>query len=152
MKNTFLYDTGIGALGIVDNGKEITEVFFKESKAQNTVLKETELIKTAILQINEYLSGKRTVFDLPLHLEGTEFQVDVWEALYTIPYGETRTYKEIAEQVGSPKAYRAVGMANNKNPIAIIIPCHRVIGANGKLVGYGGGIDIKARLLDLEKR
>lgn len=101
-------------------------------------------------QIREYLEGKRKVFDLPLNLKGTEFQQKVWSALTKIPYGETRSYKEIAEVIGNPRSCRAVGMANNRNPISIIIPCHRVIGSDGKLVGYGGGIEQKKRLLELE--
>lgn len=112
---------------------------------------ETPLIKDAFRQLEEYFAGKRRVFDLPLAPQGTPFQQKVWHALQSIPYGETRTYKQIAEQVGNPLGCRAVGMANNKNPIGIIIPCHRVIGANGKLVGYAGGLNLKSRLLELEK-
>ena len=99
----------------------------------------------------EYLDGKRKEFDFPYKMIGTEFQKKVWHALTKIPYGETRTYKEIATAVGNPKASRAVGMANNRNPIFIVVPCHRVIGANGKLVGYAGGLDMKDALLSLEK-
>ena len=95
--------------------------------------------------------GKRIRFDLPLNPRGTEFQQQVWKAMCDIPYGETRSYKQIAETIGNPKAVRAVGMANNRNPLLIVIPCHRVIGANGKLVGYGAGIAMKEYLLKLEK-
>lgn len=116
------------------------------------VIAETPLIKKASVQLSDYLEGKRKVFDVPLSLEGTEFQKAVWKALKEIPYGETRSYRQIAERIGNPKACRAVGMANNRNPVAIIVPCHRVIGADGKLVGYGGGIDIKENLLALERR
>lgn len=152
MKNVFLCETTIGKLGIADDGKGISNIFFNESDIpRDSIIKETEIIKEAINQINEYFDGKRKQFDLSLSIKGTEFQKKVWHALTQIPYGETRSYKEIAEIVDSPKAYRAVGMANNRNPISIIIPCHRVIGSNGKLVGYGGGIDIKIKLLDLEK-
>ncbi|MGB4439469.1 MAG: methylated-DNA--[protein]-cysteine S-methyltransferase, partial [Sedimentibacter sp.] len=112
---------------------------------------ETKLINNASNQLNEYLNGIRTAFDLPLNPEGTEFQKKVWTALCEIPYGETRSYKQIAEAAGNSKASRAVGMANNKNPIMIFIPCHRVIGANGSLVGYAGGLDMKEKLLALEK-
>lgn len=115
-------------------------------------LNETPLIRKAAKQLNEYLAGKRKAFDLPLEPEGTPFQKAVWKALTGIPYGSTRTYKDIAESIGNPKACRAVGMANNKNPIAILIPCHRVIGTDGKLVGYAGGLDIKKKLLELEKQ
>ena len=103
-------------------------------------------------QILEYLDGKRTNFTLPLAPKGTDFQRKVWDALLTIPYGETRSYEEIAIAVGNPKGCRAVGMSNNRNPIMILIPCHRVIGKNGKLVGYGGGLDVKEALLELEGR
>lgn len=152
MKNTFLYDTQIGKIGIVDNGNSIVELYFvKDLGAEVPTIKETPLIKEAARQLQEYFVGHRKEFNLPLDPKGTQFQKDVWKALETIPYGQTRSYKEIAEQVGSPKAYRAVGMSNNKNPISIIIPCHRVIGANGKMVGYGGGLDIKEYLLNLEK-
>lgn len=103
-------------------------------------------------QISEYLNGQRQTFDFPYELHGTEFQKKVWEALRQIPYGETRTYKDIATVVGNPKASRAVGMANHKNPLMIVVPCHRVIGMGGKLVGYAGGLDMKKALLDLENK
>lgn len=101
-------------------------------------------------QLTEYFNRKRRVFDFPYKLNGTVFQMKVWKALCKIPYGETRTYKEIAEAVGNPAACRAVGMANNKNPVSIAVPCHRVIGSDGSLTGYGGGLDMKAALLNLE--
>lgn len=103
-------------------------------------------------QLREYFEGERKVFDLPLKISGTPFQEMVWGELLKIPYGETRSYKDIATSIGNPKASRAVGMANNRNKIAIIIPCHRVIGANGSLTGYAGGLDIKEKLLLLEKK
>jgi methylated-DNA-[protein]-cysteine S-methyltransferase len=102
-------------------------------------------------QLTAYFAGELTDFDLELDPVGTKFQHRVWAALLTIPYGETKTYGEIAEQIGSPGAFRAVGLANGHNPIGIIVPCHRVIGANGSLTGYGGGIDRKRALLDLER-
>ena len=152
MKNVFYYETIIGSIGIADNGKEITDIFFKKDNILGDFnIAETELIKKAIKQLNEYFNGTRISFDLPLSLEGTDFQKLVWNTLKAIPYGETKSYKDIAEAIGNPQACRAVGMANNKNPISIIIPCHRVIGSNGKLVGYGGGVEIKKQLLDLEK-
>lgn len=113
-------------------------------------LKETPLIRKTYEQLCEYFDGKRKTFDLPLKIEGTPFQKKVWQALTEIPYGETRTYKEIACAVGNEKACRAVGLANNKNPIGIIVPCHRVVGSNGKLKGYAGGLEAKQFLLDLE--
>lgn len=103
-------------------------------------------------QLQEYFEGKRTRFDFPYELRGTEFQKKVWNALCEIPYGETRSYKDIAVAIGNPKACRAVGMANNRNPISIVVPCHRVIGSDGKMVGYGGGLDMKEKLLKLESR
>ncbi|AXY59271.1 methylated-DNA--[protein]-cysteine S-methyltransferase [Acinetobacter sp. WCHAc010052] len=113
---------------------------------QHPILLETQK------QLNEYFAGQRQVFDLPLDFEGTEFQQKVWQALLTIPFGETRSYKQIAEQVSNVKAVRAVGAANGKNPISIIAPCHRVVGANGKLVGFAGGLENKDMLLKLEVR
>ncbi|MCH9734038.1 MAG: methylated-DNA--[protein]-cysteine S-methyltransferase [Actinomycetia bacterium] len=106
----------------------------------------------AAMQLEQYFDGERTQFDLELDLAGTEFQRRVWSALLTIPYGETRTYGQIAAQLDAPGASRAVGLANGHNPIAIIVPCHRVIGANGSLTGYGGGLSRKRALLDIEKR
>lgn len=102
-------------------------------------------------QIIEFLNAERTHFDLPLTPKGTEFQQQVWLALQNIPFGETRTYAQIAEEIGNPRAYRAIGMANNVNPIPLIIPCHRVIGSNGDLVGYRYGLEIKQKLLTIEK-
>ncbi|MBQ8510492.1 MAG: methylated-DNA--[Clostridia bacterium] len=101
-------------------------------------------------QIREYLDGKRRTFDLPYALHGTPFQMSVWRALCDIPYGETRSYADIARAVGNPKACRAVGMSNHRNPISIIVPCHRVIAADGSIGGYGGGLDMKEALLTLE--
>ena len=115
-------------------------------------MEETELIRKCKQELDEFFEGKRKTFDLPLAPEGTAFQKRVWDALREIPYGETRTYKDIAIAVDSPKGFRAVGMANNKNPIAIMVPCHRVIGTNGKLVGYAAGMEIKTWLLALEQR
>ena len=103
-----------------------------------------------IRQLDAYFDGELTEFDLPLHLEGTPFQLRVWEQLRLIPYGETRTYGELAEALGSPSASRAVGLANGKNPVSVIVPCHRVIGSGGSLTGYGGGLERKQRLLAFE--
>ena len=102
-------------------------------------------------QLREYFQGKRTAFDVRLHPKGTPFQRAVWDALLDIPYGETRTYGEIARAIGRPTAVRAVGLANGRNPLPIVVPCHRVIGASGKLVGYGGGLPVKQALLDRER-
>ncbi|MCZ8378901.1 methylated-DNA--[protein]-cysteine S-methyltransferase [Mycobacterium sp. CPCC 205372] len=111
-----------------------------------------EAFPDAVGQLEAYFAGDRIDFDLDLDLVGTAFQRHVWEALLTIPYGETRTYGEIAREIGSPGAFRAVGLANGHNPVGIIVPCHRVIGSNGSLTGYGGGLAKKRALLDLEKR
>lgn len=149
-KNLYYYDTLLGVIGIADNGEEIIEVFYNEEERKGYIINETSLIKETHRQLELYLEGLLKEFDIPISFKGTEFQIKVWNALLDIPYGETRSYKDISEKVGSPKAYRAVGMTNNKNPISIIVPCHRVIGASGKLVGYGGGIDKQQTLLDIE--
>lgn len=113
-------------------------------------MKDSEIMEETYQQLQDYLRGKRQAFDLPMNPKGTEFQKKVWNALCEIPYGETRSYKDIAVAVGSPKACRAVGMANHINPIIIAVPCHRVIGNSGKIVGYGQGIDMQIHLLELE--
>ncbi len=113
-------------------------------------IKLTPLLADAARQLDEYFAGARKEFDIPLLLHGSPFQLKVWKALQAIPYGEVVTYKDIANSIGNPKAVRAVGMANHCNPIAVIVPCHRVVGVGGKLVGYAGGVDIKRYLLNLE--
>lgn len=107
-------------------------------------------LSSYLLELEEYFEGKRRKFTFPLDLRGTDFQVACWRALQNIPYGQTRTYADIARAVGKPSAFRAVGMANNRNPIAIVVPCHRVIASDGTLCGYGGGLDVKRKLLELE--
>ena len=158
-------ETKLGKIGIVEEDSKIVKVIIvnennKKSKDkedskndyENYQEKDTELLLEAKKELEEYFEGKRKEFDLPLEQEGTEFQKRVWNALEKIPYGETRTYKEVAKMIGNEKASRAVGMANNKNNIPIIVPCHRVIGSNGKLIGYALGLDMKKYLLDLEKK
>lgn len=145
----YYYNTIIGKIGIEEENENIIAVHFGEIKDKKEI-RETKLIKEASIQLFEYLEGKRKEFDLPLNPIGTDFMRNVWKALTSIPYGTTASYEDIAKKVNSPKACRAVGLANNKNPIPIFIPCHRVIGKNGKLVGYGGGLDIKEKLLDIE--
>lgn len=143
------YKTPIGVICIEENDNYITAIYLdKASNYANET--ETKLIRKAYEEIMEYLQGKRAKFNVPIKLNGTEFQKLVWNELIKIPYGETRTYKEIATSIGKPKAYRAVGGANNKNPIMIIVPCHRVIGKSGTLVGYAGGVDVKEKLLKIE--
>lgn len=109
-----------------------------------------EATRDYVQELEQYFSGQRREFTFPLDLRGTPFQVRCWRALLEIPYGETRTYADIARAVGQPKGFRAVGLANNRNPIAIVVPCHRVIASDGTLCGYGGGLDIKRKLLELE--
>ncbi|NMA94908.1 MAG: methylated-DNA--[protein]-cysteine S-methyltransferase [Clostridiales bacterium] len=154
MKAIYRYEYPIVTVWIGEEDGAISYIKFHDNSdyIEGYTIGETPLIKKAAVQLSEYFDGERTDFNLPLKLRGTDFQKSVWKALIDIPYGETRSYKDIAIKVGSPKAFRAVGMANNRNPISIIIPCHRVIGHNGKLVGYGGGLSVKEFLLDLEKR
>jgi len=110
-----------------------------------------EVLEQTMKQVGEYLNGNRQEFDIPLLMIGTDFQRRVWKALMRVPYGATSTYGQIAEDIGTPRAVRAVGNANRANPISIIVPCHRVIGSDGGLVGYGGGLSVKRRLLELER-
>lgn len=141
-------DSPIGTLGLcARDGRLVRIVFGGTDETEET----DEVLITAKIQLDEYFSGERREFDIPLEPEGTQFQKKVWDALIGIPYGVTRSYSEIADGVGSPKAARAVGMANHVNPIPIIIPCHRVVGKSGRLVGYAGGLDMKTALLELEK-
>lgn len=147
--------TPIGIITIKEKNNKIIELQLNSNLVQpikeNEKIKETPLLIETEKQLTEYFNKTRTKFDLPLDPQGTDFMKRVWKELIQIPYGETRTYKQIAQKIGNEKASRAVGMANNKNPIPIIIPCHRVIGANNKLVGYALGLDKKEFLLDLEK-
>ena len=146
-------NTPIGKIGIVADEQAIHRIIQAGLDSDVEIAEgENSITCEACRQLNEYFEGRRKEFSLPLQLKGTEFTLNVWNELRNIPYGEVRSYKEVAEAVGSPKAMRAVGNANNKNPIPIIIPCHRVIGANGKLVGFDWGLDIKERLLSLESK
>ena len=152
MKSMWYYRYPIGEVGIGEEDGAVTHlIFHRRGLPDGYAEAETPLLCKAAKQITEYFAGERTVFDLPLRLHGTEFQQKVWAALCTIPYGETRSYKQIAEQTGNPRACRAVGMANNRNPVSIIVPCHRVVGHNGALTGYGGGLPAKEYLLKLEQ-
>jgi len=148
----YTYDTVFGRITIESNGKAVTCIK-TESHADQKGQKNTDPItEKAARQLEEYFIGKRTHFDVPLDPNGTDFRRSVWQALCQIPYGETKSYKQIAQAINNPNACRAVGLANNKNPIWIMIPCHRVIGTNGALTGYGGGLEMKQRLLELEQR
>lgn len=143
----FGYNTVVGKLYIAEECGHIVRISFDKINAEKF---ETPLIKKTYKELSEYFNGKRKNFDIPIKLAGTEFQLKVWNELKQIPYGKTASYKDIASKIGREKACRAVGMANNKNPVAIIIPCHRVIGSNKKLTGYAGGLDIKEKLLKIE--
>jgi methylated-DNA-[protein]-cysteine S-methyltransferase len=149
----FFRKTAIGKVGIEEKGGSIVAVYFESDVVpRDREAGETPLIRQAFDQLEGYLAGRLTTFTLPLAPEGTPFMRAVWRKLQEVPYGQTASYKEIASAVGNPKAVRAVGQANNRNPIPIFIPCHRIIGKNGSLVGYGGGLALKERLLELEKR
>lgn len=148
----FFYEFGIGRIGIAEDEGKITNVYFADDKMPRDMqLCETPVLKEAAEQLKSYFAGELKEFTLPLAPSGTDFMRQVWAALCEIPYGKTATYGEIAEKIGRPKAARAVGLANNRNPIPIFIPCHRVIGADGSLTGYRGGLEMKKILLDLEK-
>ena len=145
----FTYETVLGDVTFVEEDGALLVISMKSDHGGKVA--ETPLIKDAFRQLSEYLIGERKEFDLPIRMRGTEFQKRVWRALLDIPYGETRSYKQIAEAIGNPKGVRAVDMANNRNQLLIVIPCHRVIGASGSLVGYGEGLEMKEFLLRLEK-
>lgn len=143
----YSYATEFGKVYIAEDCGKIVALNFRGIDAPE---KETELIKKTYQELLEYFAGKLKTFDIPLKQNGTEFQMRVWNALRQIPYGKIVTYKDVAKKVGNEKASRAVGMANHNNPICIIVPCHRVIGKNGSLTGYAEGLNIKAKLLELE--
>lgn len=148
----------IGTLLIQESNDTITNITFHTQEkmsaiqTQESSIQISFVIKECVRQLNLYFKGELKEFNLPLAPKGTDFQESVWKALCQVPYGTTASYKDIAIAIGNPKACRAIGMANNHNPIPIIIPCHRIIGSNGKLVGYAGGLDIKEKLLELEKQ
>lgn len=148
----------VGLLTLVANDHGLVAVLWENDAPQRVRLGVTmqddqhPILAKAARQLDEYFAGRRRAFDIALDFAGTEFQCRVWNALLTIPFGETRSYAQIARQIGHPAAVRAVGAANGRNPISIIAPCHRVIGANGKLTGFAGGLDVKAQLLALEQR
>jgi len=140
-------ESPIGLLTLESNGAAITALRFNKEQPGRSC----PVLEEAAWQLAEYFSGRRREFDLPLLPRGTAFQRGVWAALLTIPYGETASYGQIAAQIGNPHSCRAVGMANHRNPLPIFIPCHRVVGADGSLTGYAGGLEIKAFLLSLEQ-
>lgn len=146
--NKFSYDTPVGIITVEDDGSFVTAIYPDNKKSCD---KESQLAKQTFTQLKEYFNKERKSFDIPIKLSGTPFQESVWKELCKIPFGKTCSYKQVAENIGNPKACRAVGMANNKNKIMIVVPCHRVIGSNGSLVGYAGGLDVKKFLLELEQ-
>jgi methylated-DNA-[protein]-cysteine S-methyltransferase len=145
-------DTPIGAILIAGDEASIVEIHFAGAKPQPDWTRHPAALREAANQLRAYFAGERQTFDLPLAPRGTEFQQSVWSALQKIPYGETTTYSTIAARIGRPAAVRAVGAANGANPIPIVIPCHRVIGASGSLTGFGGGLDVKRQLLAMEAK
>ena len=145
-----LFDTPYGLMGLAEENQAITALFLPGQGVPRIMTNETPLLAEGKRQLLEYFAGERREFDLPLSPRGTPFREGVWKALLDIPYGKTGTYRELAAAIGNPKAVRAVGQANHFNPIPIIIPCHRVIGADGSLTGYGGGTELKRQLLELE--
>ncbi len=150
MKYAAIVDTPIGLLTLVDEGGALVEVRFGQ-RCDDSKLSQTPLLQQAARELKEYFEGQRKAFTVPLQPRGTPFQQKCWAALLQIPYGETRTYGQQAAMIGNPKACRAVGMGNNRNPLPIFIPCHRVVGANGSLTGYAGGLNIKEKLLQIER-
>jgi len=154
MKQYCYYQSPFGKLLLIGNDGILEELHFPDAAEQELIAEDCQYDETVfnevLRQLAEYFAGNRQVFDLKIVPKGTPFQKRVWQELQKIPFGRTASYGEIAERVGNAKACRAVGMANNKNPIPIIVPCHRVIGKNGSLVGFGGGLDLKRQLLNLE--
>lgn len=165
MVNRYFYPSPVGLLLLEEENGAITKLQLREAAGEvpvpgnaqrerlakyNQDLRETKLLQSAWQQLQEYFHGERREFDLPLCLKGTEFRRRVWAALRTIPYGEVRSYGQMAAMIGNPNASRAVGGANHHNPIMIIVPCHRVVGADGSLTGFGGGLPVKRYLLELE--
>jgi len=148
-----IVESPIGPLALAVSEKGIVSLHFGRAWPLQTDVIDAEA-KTAAYrrELEEYFAGERTRFTVPLDLRGTSFQKQCWQALLDIPYGETRSYADIARAINRPRAFRAVGMANHDNPVAIIVPCHRVVGSNGDLTGYGGGLEVKRRLLELERR
>ena len=147
-------DSPLGELTLLSDGDRLTGLYLPVRKGAPPDTSSWQWdagpFRDAVAQLGQYFAGDRQTFDLPLRATGTAFQQQVWTALTTIPYGATATYRDIAVAIGSPKAVRAVGLANGRNPISIVVPCHRVVGANGSLTGYGGGLPAKQHLLELE--
>lgn len=149
----YFYETSIGKIGISERNGKVTNLYLKNDKlTQNIQVYESPILKAAAKQLEMYLSGNLKEFSIPLEPDGTAFMKQVWISLSEIQYGKTVSYKDIAVKIGRPNAARAVGLANNRNPIPIFIPCHRVIGINKSLTGYRGGIELKKKLLEMENK
>jgi len=147
-----LLPSPLGELTVCADDLGITAVAFPGEVARGATPNPNAPVRKAVAQLREYFAGRRTAFDLPLHAGGTRFQRAVWQALGAVPYGGTASYGDIAAAIGNPRASRAVGLANGRNPIAIVVPCHRIIGRDGALTGYGGGLERKRWLLEHERR
>lgn len=155
MKAIVFFDGLLGRYALEENEGQLTRMWVGDRitlAPADVDIRETPLLKEAKAQLDAYFAGRLKLFELPLAPAGTEFQMKVWNALCTIPYGETITYGQLAGRLGNANASRAVGMANSRNPLPVFIPCHRVVGTGGKLTGYTGGLDIKVKLLQLEQR
>lgn len=155
MKAIVFFDGLLGRYALEENEGQLTRMWVGDRitlAPADVDIRETPLLKEAKAQLDAYFAGRLKAFGLPLAPAGTEFQMKVWNALCTIPYGETITYGQLAERIGNANSSRAVGMANSRNPLPVFIPCHRVVGTGGKLTGYTGGLDIKVKLLELEQR
>ena len=149
--NVLTIDTPLGALQLVSDGEHLTAIKFPgQHSGDGDSSSPDQVLRTAHRQLEDYFAGRRRRFDLPLAAAGTAFQQSVWRALAAIPWGEVRSYRDIAAAIGKPQAMRAVGAANGRNPLPIVVPCHRVIGADGSLTGFGGGLPLKVQLLTLE--
>ena len=147
----WMFDTLLGTMAVGEEDGHITRVYLPNSPMPRLMPHKTPLLERAQEQIREYFDGRRQEFDLPLTFVGTDFQKKVWQALTEIPYGKTVTYGALAERIGCPGGARAVGAANHCNPLPILVPCHRVVGAGGNLTGYAGGMEMKKFLLELEQ-
>lgn len=146
----YLFDTALGEMGLGSEEGAIIRLYLPGEPVPRLISRPTPVLERGRRQLLEYLAGERRTFDLPLSPQGTPFQQKVWAALRAIPWGQVRSYRDVAGAVDCPRGFRAVGMANHRNPIPILIPCHRVVGADGTLTGYAGGLDVKAALLRLE--
>ena len=152
MTDFWMFESPVGVIALAAQDGALVRLYLPNAPTPRLMPHKTPLMEQAERQLMEYFRGERKQFDLPLVPEGTPFQKRVWQALKEIPYGQTCSYGDIARSIDCPKGFRAVGMANNRNPLPILIPCHRVVGSRGQLVGYTGGLELKTYLLELEKK